>query len=225
MNPKKISREIMKTPQEISELTRQSYNLVAERYHELFKDEMNAKEYDRKLLDQFSMYFTSESIIYDMGCGPSGHIGRYLYDKGFNVIGIDISENCIEIATNYNPGMKFLVMDMLKLDLKDETVDGIISFYSIIHTPHKYVNQLFQEFSRVLKVGGKLLVTVKEGGEEGLIDNFLESEASIYFTHFKAQDIEKHYVNSGFSLTFIESRKPYEDEIDVNRIYAIGEKS
>jgi ubiquinone/menaquinone biosynthesis C-methylase UbiE len=209
---------------QINEFTRQSYNLVAKKYHKLFKDEMNQKKYDRKLLDDFSKYFSLDSKIYDMGCGPSGHIGRYLYDKGLKVIGIDISEKCIDIATNYNPGMQFQKMDMIHLEMQDQSIDGIISFYSIIHTPKNYINLIFQEFKRVLKQGGKLLVTAKEGEDEGFIENFLECKTSIYFTHFKKQEIEKYFLVNGFELLFLERRIPYEEEIAVYRIYGIGEK-
>ena len=204
----------MEELQKINQLTRRSYNLVAERYHELFKDEMKEKAYDRKLLDQFSKHFSAESVIYDVGCGPSGHIGNYLFEKGFNVVGIDISEKCIDIAAHHNQGMTFLVMDMMNFALQDEIVDGIISFYSVIHAPREFVDHFFQEFNRVLKVGGKLLVTVKEGVDERLIDNFLESNASIYFTQFKKQNLEKYFTNNGFELTFLEIRNPYKDEID-----------
>jgi SAM-dependent methyltransferase len=208
----------------INNLTRQSYNLVAAKYHELFKDEMNQKEYDRKLLDDFSRYFTPNSIIYDMGCGPSGHIGKYLFDKGLNVTGIDISEKCIDIAKNYNPGITFIRMDIINLYLDDQSIDGIISFYSIIHTPKVYIDKIFQEFKRVLKKGGKLLLAVKEGEDEGFVQNFLDYDTSIYFTHFKKQEIERYFFDNGFELLFIEFRDPYEDEIAVSRIYAIGER-
>ena len=39
---------------------------------------MQEKEYDRKLLDNFSNKFKKDNIILDAGCGPSGHIGRYI---------------------------------------------------------------------------------------------------------------------------------------------------
>ena len=43
----------------INERTRIPYNLVANTYHELFKNEINEKAYDRELLDKFSEYFAS----------------------------------------------------------------------------------------------------------------------------------------------------------------------
>lgn len=68
---------------------------------------MNQKEYDRVILDKFARFFDSGSVICDMGCGPSGHIGRYLFDKGLNVFGIDISDKCVSIAREANPKMRF----------------------------------------------------------------------------------------------------------------------
>jgi ubiquinone/menaquinone biosynthesis C-methylase UbiE len=157
---------------QINEATRKSFNLAAERYYELFKDEMKQKEYDRRTLDKFAGNFDSGSIVCDVGCG-TGHITRYLFDKGLNVFGVDISERCIEIARRENPKVRFQVMDMARLDLADESIDGIVSFYSIIHTPKRLVNVLFSEFSRVLRRDGKILVVVKRGSSEGPVFHLL----------------------------------------------------
>ena len=58
----------------INSLTEQAYNLTAKKYHDLFHNEMDEKEYDKKLLDSFAAKFNSNSLICDAGCGPSGHI-------------------------------------------------------------------------------------------------------------------------------------------------------
>jgi 2-polyprenyl-3-methyl-5-hydroxy-6-metoxy-1,4-benzoquinol methylase len=97
----------MDTLGSINEKTRQAYNLAAEKYHSLFHDEMKEKEYDRKLLDAFGNKFAPGSLIADAGCGPSAHIGRYLFDKGMKVFGIDISDHCVELAARFNPEMQF----------------------------------------------------------------------------------------------------------------------
>ncbi|MDZ7623433.1 MAG: hypothetical protein U5J96_03170 [Ignavibacteriaceae bacterium] len=57
----------------INSMTRQAYNLAAQKYHDLFHNEMNEKEYDRKLLDSFASRFNIDSLICDAGCGPSAH--------------------------------------------------------------------------------------------------------------------------------------------------------
>jgi len=208
---------------QINEETRRSFNLAAEKYFELFKDEMKQKEYDRTLLDKFASNFNSKSIICDVGCGP-GHITRYLFDKGLNVLGIDISERCIQIAQRENPKMRFQVMDMARSDIADESIDGIISFYSIIHTPKRLIHRLFHEFNRVLKKGGKILVVVKKGNTEGYVDEWEGFKTRLYFTNFTEEELKRYLQTCGFKLIFLETRQPYDFEIPVERIYAIGKK-
>ncbi|UCE29195.1 MAG: class I SAM-dependent methyltransferase [Candidatus Bathyarchaeota archaeon] len=209
---------------EANENTRKSYDLVAEKYHELFKNEMKQKEFDRLLLDEFAKHFDSESTICDMGCGPSGHIAKHLYDKGLNVFGIDISEKCIEIAQRENSEMKFQTMDMTSLQIADEAIDGIISFYSIIHTPKQFVKVFFREFNRVLRKGGRILVVVKKGDTEGYVDRLLGYKTRIYSTYFNEEEIKGFLETNGFRIILSETRQPYEFEIPNERIYTIGEK-
>src|SRR6185295_10628538 len=121
------------------------YDNTADKYHDHFKNEITQKEYDRLLLDRFSNTLAVSSLICDAGCGPSGHIGKYLFDKGHQVIGIDISSKCIDIASSYNPQIDFKVMDMMRTNFKSDSLDAIISFYSIIYTPKEYVDKIFIE--------------------------------------------------------------------------------
>jgi len=204
--------------------TRQAYNLAAERYHGLFHNEMNEKEYDRKFLDSFAGRFHKDSLICDAGCGPSGHIGRYVFDKGIQVVGVDISDKCIELARHYNPKMRFEQGDIGNLAFDDGSIDAIISFYSIIDTPRRYVNRIFREFHRVLKPGGNLLVAVKAGTTEGYMKDLLGIETEIYFTLFTEKEITRYFEKAGFLLEFIERRNPYDFEIRNERIFAIGKK-
>ncbi len=209
--------------EQINEETRKSFDLAAERYYELFKDEINQKEYDRVVLDKFASNFGSASIICDMGCGP-GHITRYLFDKGLSIFGIDISEKCIAVARRENPKIRFQVMDMARLDMADESIDGILAFYSIIHTPKRSVNILFREFRRVLRKDGKILIVVKKGSTEGYVDELVGFKTRLYFVNFTEEELQTYFQTSGFELISIETRQPYDFEIPVERIYAIGQK-
>ncbi len=208
----------------INSKTRQAYNLAAQRYHELFHDEMNQKEYDRHLLDRFAQSFTKDSLVCDAGCGPSGHIGRYLFDQGIPVLGVDIADRCVELARANNPGMRFERCDMGELPFAEETFDGIIAYYSIIDTPKSQVDRFFREFQRVLKPGGRLLVAVKAGTTEGYLAELLGIETEIYFALFTQEEIRSYYEDHGFRLEFLEQRNPYDFEINAERIFAIGIK-
>jgi len=208
----------------INSLTRQAYNLVAQKYHDLFYDEMNEKEYDRKLLDSFAIRFNKNSLICDAGCGPSGHIGRYLFDKGLKVIGVDISEKCVELARLNNLQMKFECADISNMPFDNNSFDGLISYYSIINTPKIYINRIFTGFRRVLKTDGYLLVAVKAGKTEGYINDLLGIKTKIYSTLFTLDEITGYFKESGFIIEFIDKRNPYDFEISNERIFAIGKK-
>ena len=208
----------------INLLARRAYDLAAQKYHLLFHNEMNEKEYDRKLLDDFASRFNKHSLVCDAGCGPSAHIGRYLFEKGIEVIGVDISEKCIEIAKLYNPDMKFECADISDLPFDDNSFDGVISYYSIINTPKIYMNKLFAEFRRVLKTNGYLLVSVKVGTSEGYVDELLGIKTKIYSSLFTKEEIAGYFKEANFILEFLDQRNPYNFEISNERIFAIGKK-
>ncbi len=205
--------------------TRRAYDAVASRYDSLFKKELDNKPYDRKLLKRFSEKLSHGSLVYDMGCGPCGHVGRYIQRRGHRVVGVDISPECIRLASLNNPGFSFELMDMANLQVDSNTVDGIVSFYSIIHTPKRQIGKIFDEYNRVLKDDGTLLVVVKGGEGEGRIDSLLDLPVPIHFSHFNETELAAYIRESGFQLDFIKSRKPYDFEINSVRVYAIGSKN
>jgi ubiquinone/menaquinone biosynthesis C-methylase UbiE len=215
----------MDTLDSINSLTRQAYNLAAQKYHDLFHNEMNEKEYDRKLLDSFATRFNKDSLICDAGCGPSAHIGKYLFDKGIKVVGVDISEKCIELAKLNNPEMKFECADICNMPFDNNSFDGFISYYSIINTPKIYIPKIFSEFRRVLKPDGFLLVAVKAGTTEGYIDDLLGIKTKTYFSLFTQDEIVTYFSQAGFLLEFFDKRNPYDFEISNERIFAIGKKA
>jgi ubiquinone/menaquinone biosynthesis C-methylase UbiE len=214
----------MDTLDSINSLTRQAYNLAAQKYHDLFHNEMNEKEYDRKLLDSFAARFNKDSVICDAGCGPSAHIGKYLFDKGIKIVGVDISEKCIELAKLNNPEMKFECDDICDMPFDDNSFDGLISYYSIINTPKIYIPKIFSEFRRVLKPDGYLLVAVKAGTTEGYIDELLGIKTKTYFSLFTQEEIVNYFSQAGFLLEFFDKRNPYDFEISNERIFVIGKK-
>lgn len=205
--------------------TRSAYNLAAGKYHDLFQDELQKKIYDCTLLDRFAGYFCEESLLCDAGCGPSGHIGRYLSEKGIPVLGVDIAERCVELARRHNPGMEFQQGDIGNLAFPDETFDGIIAYYSIIDTPKAFVPGIFQEFRRVLKPGGRLLAAVKAGNSEGFNSDLLGMKTEIYFSAFTQEEVRSYYQAAGFLMEFLDQRQPYDFEIETERIFAIGRKT
>lgn len=212
----------MESLEEVNEKTRRAYDLVAERYDELFHDEMERKEYDRNLLDALAARLPAGARVCDAGCGPSGHVARYLADKGVDVTGVDISQRCVELARLRNPKIPFERQDFSRLAFPDASFDAIVSFYSILDTPKRYLDLVFREFGRVLRPGGLLVVVVKAGEGEGYLDELLGTRAEIYMSLFSLDEIRDLLLRSGFAVESLEMRDPLPFEIATKRIYAIG---
>jgi ubiquinone/menaquinone biosynthesis C-methylase UbiE len=208
----------------VIEQTKNHYDKVTQKYVELVKDEVKNKGYDRKLLDDFAISLPQNAFICDVGCGAAGHIGRYLFDKGFKVHGIDISEKSIETAKTLNPEMKFSVMDMCNLQFPDESIDGMVAFYSIIHIPKEYIKFAFKEFNRVLKKEGIILLAVHKGDSEEVVKEALGEKTNLFLSKFNEMEIIEYMTKSGFGFKFIETRQPYDFEFKTERIYALGFK-
>jgi ubiquinone/menaquinone biosynthesis C-methylase UbiE len=209
---------------EARERTRRYFDNVGLRYFELFRDELNHKPRDQEVLIRFADLLGKGAKLCDAGCGPCGHVTRLLADQGLEVIGIDLSDRCIDLARAAQPGLAFQVMDMLKMDFGNESLDGLVAYYSILYTPKAYLSPLFREFQRVLKPKGKVLVVVKEGTGEGWIEDPMGTGETTFFANFMEAELKKSMESNGFHALFSEVRKPYDFEFQVRRISIIAEK-
>jgi len=147
------------------EIVEKGYDEVAERYLES-KDETTlifAKELEKHL--------KPGAKILDAGCGPGIPIAKYLSEK-FEVYGIDISEKQIELAKKLVPKAKFKKADLVAPGFENETFDGIICLYALIHVDRKKHLEILKEFYNLLKSPGYLMICMGledfEGEEEYL---------------------------------------------------------
>src|SRR6266480_359543 len=136
---------------------RSSYDRVAERYADEYFSELERKPSDRNLLDEFAAEVRDKGEVCEMGCGP-GQIARYLKDRGVNIRGLDLSDVMVKCANRLNPHISFAQGNMLALDLPDDSLAGIVSFYGIIHLKRDEVSAALNEMNRVLQPGGNLLI-------------------------------------------------------------------
>ena len=81
------------------------------------------------------------------------------------MFGIDLSPEMIAIARRDYPDLRFELGTMTDLDLADESVVGIVAFWSVIHVPDRAIPGVFEQFRRVLRPQGLLLVGFHVGDE------------------------------------------------------------
>ncbi|WP_406095007.1 class I SAM-dependent methyltransferase [Streptomyces sp. NBC_01013] len=140
-------------------VTRVAYDAAARTYAELFGDELRNRPLDRAMLAAFAELVRAhgEGRVADLGCGP-GHITAHLDTLGLSAFGVDASSGMIESARHAHPGLRFDVGSMTALDIDDGALGGVLSRWSVIHTPPPELPVFLAEFHRVLAPGGHLLI-------------------------------------------------------------------
>jgi SAM-dependent methyltransferase len=137
----------------------ESYDQAAEQYAALFSGSLPKYPLERGLLASFAeLARAAGGPVADLGCGP-GYVTAYLASLGLDAFGVDLSPEMIRIARAAHPGLRFEIGSMAALDVGDGTLSGILSRYSIIHTPPTEVPAVLAEFRRVLASGGHVLLS------------------------------------------------------------------
>jgi ubiquinone/menaquinone biosynthesis C-methylase UbiE len=96
--------------------------------------------------------------VLDLGCG-TGHFANYVYSKGFEVHAIDPSLKMLEFARNNFKNIQFLEGEAAALPFNDQSFDLVISIEVLRYLDPADVVQAYKEIFRVLKPGGRMLVT------------------------------------------------------------------
>jgi SAM-dependent methyltransferase len=209
----------------MNEDLKSSYDAVAEDYAVHFRDELEQKPFDRKMLDWLAEKVGGLGFICDMGCGP-GQVARYLQEHGALACGVDLSTMMVERARALNPDVPFMQGDMLSLNgIADDSYGGIAAFYSIVHIPRAEVVQALRELKRVLRSGGVLLLAFHIGREIVHRDEWWGREVSVDFIFFETAEMKGYLTEAGFELGEVIERDPYpEVEYESRRAYIFAQK-
>jgi SAM-dependent methyltransferase len=203
-----------------------SYDRVAEDYAAQFRDEMERKPFDRKMLDWLAEKVGGLGAVCDMGCGP-GQVARYLHGRGVEACGVDLSPAMVEQARKLNPSITFRQGDMLALDdVADDSFGGIAAFYSIVHVPRAKVVQALKELRRVLRPRGVLLLAFHVGQEVKHLDEWWGKAVSVDFLFFGTEEVKDYLAAAGFVLEEVIERDPYPEAVEYQsrRAYVFARK-
>src|SRR5438552_3858031 len=200
-----------------------SYDRVVKRYVDEFFDELERKPFDRQLLHQFAEIVGTQGKVCEIGCGP-GQIARYLQDRQVSMCGVDLSEEMVKWARRLSPDISFQRGDMRALEIPDASLAGIVCFYAIIHLKRVDVPRALSEMHRVLKPGGRLLISFHGGEGELHREQWYDLPVSIDICLFEREEMAGNLEAAGFEVERIVDREPYESEYPTRRVYAFGRK-
>lgn len=193
--------------------TRAAYDLVAVDYARLLHDELQGKALDRALLRAFaeSAGQFSQALVADVGCG-TGRITGYLRGLGLNAFGIDLSPGMLAVARRDYPGVRFEEGSMVELDLPENSLAGLLAWYSIIHVPPAALPTVFTGFHRVLLPSGQLLLAFQAGNEKRRIENAYGHEIALDAYRLPPEQIAELLGDAGFHVQEHVLREPDENE-------------
>lgn len=136
-------------------------------WNEAYRDGTYLKNWDYQYASQeligllLLLNLNEQSTLLDLGCG-AGRDAIYLSQLGYNVHGVDFSEEAIRIAIERAKEMKtkthFQVANVLSLPFPNESFELISDRACFHHIAHEDRSQYANEVSRTLKSGGYLLL-------------------------------------------------------------------
>jgi SAM-dependent methyltransferase len=115
---------------------------------------------DAALIDDLLADLPADPDVLDIGPGDGA---RTLANLPVGSVGVDISRRGLELATETVPDAHFLQGDMTTLALADDSFDAITAYHAVFHVPRVDHPDVYQEFARVLRPGGRLLMTLPSG--------------------------------------------------------------
>lgn len=159
------------------EIVRAGFDAASQAYRE---DDAEDGIYGEWLAELSPLIPKGGSVL-DLGCGNGIPVARWLADKGFNVVGVDMSPVQIARAMALVPEAHFECADMSALDYKKASFDAIVAFYSIIHLPLGEQPALFGRIARWLRPGAPLLATVGDDAWTGTEEDW--QGTTMYWSH------------------------------------------
>lgn len=108
--------------------------------------------------------------ILEVGVGTG--ISLPLYSPDVRLTGVDISESMLDKARERVRALglgnveKIAVMDAERLDVADGAFDAVVAQYVVTAVPHP--ERALDEFARVVRPGGEIIITTRVGAGKGL---------------------------------------------------------
>ncbi|HEX8549395.1 MAG TPA: methyltransferase domain-containing protein, partial [Cytophagaceae bacterium] len=176
--------------------TFETWNKIALRYQEKF---MHLELYNTNY-DLICKSVTKQNAhLLEIGCGP-GNITKYLLTTrpDFNVHGIDVAPNMVELAKMNNPTAFFEVMDAREIQKIEQTFDAIVCGFCLPYLSPLDCKKLIHDFKNLLNPNGLLYLSFVEGDPA---DSSFQSGSSgdrCFFYYHRLEDLKAVLTREGF---------------------------
>lgn len=213
-----------------------TYNNIVEEYIDYFNSkDLHGKVQFQKEIDVLVENLENVSKILDVGTAI-GDYPKYLTEscnKNFEVIGVDSSENMINVAMKKAPKANFQVMDMRNLDFSDNSFNAIICLATLIHVDDDTAVKILEKFDSMLKDNGLIIINVMEhisGNKEIYEKEPFNPKYNTYFNRYTKTFFIDWFKEKDYEIIDIidnpifNSEKIKEPSVDTNQFSIIVKK-
>lgn len=142
------------------------YTTVAQSYDDIIPDTRFEAPIDLAMVQHFldQVGRGRSASILDAGCG-AGRMLAYLetLDPTLHLTGVDLAPGMVAQARANQPTLQIHEAELAALPFPADQLDGVLSWYSIIHTPPAELPRVVDELKRVLRPRGSLLLGFHAG--------------------------------------------------------------
>lgn len=204
-----------------SKLAAEIYDKISSAYTAKFSEPSNH-------IDEFLKLIPKGSKILDAGCGP-GVDSAYMVSQDFEVVGVDLSDKMLELARKKSPNTRFEKADIRELNFDENSFDGILASYSLIHIPKKDIQNVIKNFLKILKPDGVMCIGIQEGkSEEVFITEPFKPDEKIFVNVISTEELRRLLEEHGFRIVDEFMRKAENTEkleFNFNKLVLIAKKS
>ncbi len=137
--------------------------------------------------------FNKVNHILDLGCGTGLPYAKHLVENGFNVLGVDLSEEMVKVASKNVPGVTFVQLSMSEIPYMDE-FHGVISSFSMLLLSPDLFKETASRVHSALVDGGYFYLSLNEPASES------DDPESEVFVNIMGQDM----YSKGYTVKEIE---------------------
>lgn len=166
----------------------------------VYTEERTLSQQEREALGSFLGTLSPDARVLDAGCGGGEPVLRQVASHSGGAIGLDFSAEQLELARSNAPEARLLRGDMTRIPVTDGSMDAVLAQHSLIHIPAEEHRTVIEEFARILRSGGHLLVS--EGPEEwqGSNPDWLDAGAEMQWDIAGAETTRTQLEAAGFRI-------------------------
>ena len=178
------------------ETVRRGYDEFAERYAE-----RNSTDERRvAVLESFLGSRSGPKRLLDVGCGHGTPALREVAPDS-PAVGLDLSREQLRIARETDFAGALVQADAAALPFRADAFDAVTAFDSLIHVPLSDHRTVVEEFARVLRPGGGVLLSEAPEAVERTTQDWLDGGGEMRWTMAGVEATRNRLRDAGFTVT------------------------